>query len=76
MKGLIWFDNDPNKSLETKMQEGIAAFTKKRELAPNVIYVSPSTVGDSPLPVLPGIDIVVKRNIKLNDFLIGLRDVS
>lgn len=83
MQGRLWHDNDPEKTLKQKLEDAVAAYRKqwdkqkedKPYLPPDVIYVNPITVGTEILPTLPGIEIVLKVNIRVNDFLVGRRDV-
>lgn len=39
--GLLWYDNDPRKSLDAKVLEAAARYREKFGADPNVCYVNP-----------------------------------
>ncbi len=41
-QGLVWYDNDPSKSLDDKMNEAAVRYKEKFGVEPNVCYVHPS----------------------------------
>jgi hypothetical protein len=41
-EGLLWFDNDPGRKLEEKVQRAIRRYRQKFGRRPNVCYVHPS----------------------------------
>ncbi len=41
-QGLVWYDNDPKKSLDQKVTEAAVRYKEKFGVEPNVCYVHPS----------------------------------
>ncbi|MBI3734810.1 MAG: hypothetical protein HY259_15330 [Chloroflexi bacterium] len=46
--GMLWFDNDPKRSLEDKVERAAQYYREKYGVAPNLCYAHPRTVGDEP----------------------------
>jgi len=45
--GLLWFDDDPRKTLAEKVERAVAHYVRKYRHAPDLCYVHPSALGDS-----------------------------
>jgi hypothetical protein len=58
--GLMWFDNDPKKSLGDKILDAAGHYLRKYRVNPNCCYVHPSMIQNSDLQV----DRVVIRTSK------------
>ncbi len=41
-QGLVWYDNDPKKTLDVKMIEAVKRFREKYGIEPTVCYVNPA----------------------------------
>ncbi len=41
-QGLVWYDNDPKKSLDDKLSEAAHRYKEKFGVEPNVCYIHPS----------------------------------
>jgi len=47
--GLLWFDDDPRRSLAEKIEEAARRYREKFGMDPDTCYVNPSTLGDGKL---------------------------
>jgi hypothetical protein len=45
-EGLLWFDNDPQKALTTKVAEAAQAYQRKFGQRPDTCYVAPETIAE------------------------------
>jgi len=45
--GMLWFDDDPKRSLEEKVERAATRFREKYGVAPDLCYANPNTVPDS-----------------------------
>jgi len=71
--GLLWFDDDPKRSLTQKIVAAATRYREKFGAIPNMCYVNPSTLGNGPKTV--GIvQIRTAVNILPNHFFIGVAD--
>ncbi len=41
-QGLVWYDNDPKKTLDVKMTEAVKRYEEKFGAEPTVCYVNPA----------------------------------
>jgi phosphotransacetylase len=57
--GMLWFDNDPKKSLADKVLDAADYYRKKYRAVVNCCYVHPSMIQDGELQVD---NVVVKAN--------------
>jgi hypothetical protein len=70
--GMLWFDDDPRKSLETKIAQAAARFSEKHGRRPTTCCVSPSVAG---MPqALAGIRVIALARIRPNYLWLGLDD--
>ncbi len=72
--GLLWFDNDPGRSLAAKATAAAERFAEKFGIAPDVCYVSARTLkeGDVVIPFHEGkLRLTPAPNILVNHFWIG-----
>ena len=70
--GLMWYDDDPRKSLETKMEQAAARFHEKYGRAPNACYVSLALAASEKKH--SGMRIVAARSIRPNYLWVGVDD--
>lgn len=63
--GMMWFDNDPKTSLQSKIEKAVEYYAKKYFRMPNLVLINPNSLsGEMPelgkitvrpyRPVLPG----------------------
>lgn len=72
--GLLWFDNDPSRTIAAKVTDAARCFAKKFDAPPSICYVSSRSVKDDMvIPFDEGeIKIVPVSNILVNHFLVGV----
>ncbi len=68
--GMMWFDNDPNVALETKLSRATTYYLTKYGSAPNACYVHPTMI-EQPRSV-GGIAIKTHKSIRPGYFWIGV----
>ena len=68
---MLWFDNDPKADLETKITRAAGYYEKKYGLAPDLCFVHPSMLKNSPIKP-NAIDIKANRSVLPNHFWIGI----
>lgn len=44
--GMLWFDDDPKRPLEEKIERAAQRYKEKYGVTPNLCYANPRTVGD------------------------------
>ena len=49
--GMMWFDNDPKKPLDVKVQQAADYFKHKYGRAPDLCLVNPLSLDKNPVPV-------------------------
>ncbi len=72
--GLLWFDNDPGRSVAAKATDAAERFTEKFGVAPDVCYVNARSLseGDLVIPFHEGkLRLTPASNILVNHFWIG-----
>jgi hypothetical protein len=69
--GMLWFDNDPQADLETKINRAAGYYEKKYGLTPDLCYVHPSMVKNITLKT-SAIDIQTNRSLLPNHLWIGI----
>jgi hypothetical protein len=76
--GMLWFDDDPKRTLAEKIERAALRYQEKYGAAPNLCYANPGTVGDqSTLMVkLPKSQVILKqaRSILPNHFWLGVAE--
>ena len=74
--GLLWFDDNKNKSLETKVDEAVAAYCAKPRFAgkiPNTCYVHATMLSESQEVRLNGVRIAGTSTIPPHYFFVGVK---
>jgi hypothetical protein len=69
--GMLWFDNDSNADLATKIQKAASYYRTKYGKAPNLCYIHPRMVGSEPLKG-NGIEVRTTRSVLPNHFWLGV----
>ena len=68
--GLLWFDDDPGKTLGQKVEKAVRRYTEKFGRQPTVCYVHPSMLnGHGPVPVA-GVRLAPRRSVLRDHFLV------
>ena len=70
--GMLWFDNDPQIDIRTKLNRAIAYYQKKYGQTPDLCYVHPSMLPDKNINP-SGVDLQPDQMILPNHFWIGLK---
>jgi len=70
--GMLWFDNDPQIDIRTKLNRAIAYYQKKYGQTPDLCYVHPSMLPDKNINST-GVDLQPDQMILPNHFWIGLK---
>ncbi len=68
--GMLWFDNSPTDTLETKIKRSMAYYRRKYNIDPNLCFVHPTMVSEE--PHVDGITIKTNRSIRPNHFWMGV----
>lgn len=70
--GLLWFDDNPNVPLATKIENAARRYRKRLGRSPNVCYVHPDTLaGAKTLPA--HVKVLESASIQPNYFWIGVK---
>ena len=69
--GLLWFDDDAKRSLETKVRRAVDRYYEEYGVRPNTCFVNPSALLVKEAR-FDGVRVVAARNILLHHFLVGL----
>ena len=71
--GLLWFDDDPKRSLEVKISDGARRYREKFGKAPNACYVNPLALEKGKAQI-GELQVVAARHILPHHFLLGIMD--
>jgi hypothetical protein len=71
--GMLWYDNDKQADLATKIQRAVDYYHTKYGKAPNLCLVHPRTLGDLPWKN-NGIEVRVTRSVLPNHFWLGVNN--
>jgi hypothetical protein len=69
--GMLWYDNDKQSDLATKIQRAVDYYNTKYGKAPNLCLVHPRTLGDSALKD-SRIEVRATRSVLPNHFWLGV----
>lgn len=73
--GLLWFDNDPTRSISAKAMDAAERFTQKFGVEPDVCFVNARSLseGDMVIPFHEGkLRLSPASNILVNHFWVGV----
>lgn len=70
--GLLWFDGDPKRSLETKIEAAAQRYQAKFGELPDTCYVNPGTALPSPLHI--DLKVLPSDNMLPDHFLVGVSE--
>lgn len=68
--GLMWYDDDPRKTLDTKIEQAAARYAEKHGHAPTACYINPGTLmagGNR-----QGLRVIPARTVRLNYLWLGV----
>jgi len=84
--GMLWFDDDPKRSISEKVERAALRYREKYGVAPDLCYANPASLADSPESVQPKaasssagkglsrITLKHARSILPNHFWLGVSD--
>ena len=73
-EGLLWFDNDPRRTLTDKVRLAVARYTRKHGIKPSRCFVHKDTPG---IPAsFNGVEIRAGESVLRNHFWLGDDDES
>lgn len=70
--GLMWYDDDPRKTLDAKIEQAAARYREKYGRAPNACFVNPAQTGST--GGSEALRVVARPTIRLNYLWIGVDD--
>jgi len=68
--GLLWYDDDPRKPLERKIEQAAARYREKFGQSPNTCYVNAATNGIDGKKI--GVRVICLRSLRPNYLWIGI----
>ena len=68
--GLLWYDDDPERSLEEKVRQAAQRYCQKFGTPPDVCYVHPSVLGDEQVQGVDGIRVATLPHVLRYHFLV------
>jgi hypothetical protein len=74
-EGLLWFDDDPGRDLAQKISRAAQRYQQKFGRRPNVCYVHPSLIGNTPQQV-GGVQVAPLPSVLRHHFWMGEETVS
>lgn len=72
--GLLWFDDNPNATLEDKVQRAAAHYECKYGQRPNLCFVHPAALDDG--TTIASIRVQPRRSVPPNHFWLGVYDAN
>jgi hypothetical protein len=76
MIGMLWFDNDPKKTIAVKIRGAIEYYKEKYGATPTVCYMNPAMLRQEPISKSDvGVDLITNKSLLYNHFLIGVSNV-
>jgi hypothetical protein len=70
---MLWFDNDPKTDIPAKVQRAADYYQKKYGQKPDVCFVHPSMIDNTPLHA-QGIEVRPTRQVMPNHFWMGVME--
>lgn len=74
-EGLLYFDNSPDRDLQTKIERVAAYYIEKYGAQPTLCFVHPTMLLDGPVQV-EGIEIRATNSVLPSHFWMGVSDTS
>ncbi|MDY7076951.1 MAG: hypothetical protein SXV54_08505 [Chloroflexota bacterium] len=73
--GLLWFDDDPRKQLEEKVQRAASHYERKYGRLPTLCFVHPSVFSDNgkhPVKKVSGVEVRAGHSVLPDHFWLGV----
>jgi hypothetical protein len=67
--GMLWFSNDPELDLKTKIEQALDYYARKYGQKANTVMINPSQLEDVKLP---GVEIRGNRSVLPSHFWVGV----
>lgn len=74
--GLLWFDDDPGRTLDEKIVRAIKRHREKYNAEPNICYVHPSALGEDDELQVGDVHVLANATVLRYHFWIGREDES
>ncbi|HEY74685.1 MAG TPA: hypothetical protein G4O00_00700 [Thermoflexia bacterium] len=74
-EGLLWFDDDPKRSLAQKVGRAVRRYRQKFGRPPNVCYVHPSLL-DGKVRRVDGVMVLPLPSVLRHHFWVGVKEVK
>ncbi len=71
--GLLWYDNDPRKPLDLKVNEAVQRYREKFGAEPTICYINPSHLS-SKKPMLGKMRVVSAAQVLPNHFWLEIEE--
>jgi len=69
-EGLLWFDDDPRRRMEEKVEQAAARYRQKFGVAPNVCYVNDKALGQAEVRV-GSVSVLPASTVRPHHFWVG-----
>jgi hypothetical protein len=73
---MLWFDNDTNTGLETRIQRAVEYYSTKFGQAPTLCFVNPCMLNGENATQCAGLELRASRSVLPNHFWIGVSKTS
>jgi len=71
--GMLWFDNDPKRSLDKKIHAAVEHYVKKYGAHPDMCYVHPKMLPPIP-PEVPGVTVRANQSVLPDHIWVGVNN--
>jgi hypothetical protein len=73
--GLLWFDDNPQRPFDAKLERAVAYYAVKYGQPPNVCYVHPTCLPQAS-PVIAAVEVRAAQDILPHHFMLGVARVA
>jgi hypothetical protein len=70
-EGLLWFDDNPGRSLTDKVERAVKRYQQKYGHVPNVCYVHPTMIDTGEARPMRAVRVLPARTVLPNHFWVG-----
>lgn len=71
--GMLWYDGDPKRGMEEKVELAAAYYREKYGRRPNLCFIHPKTAGDSGLSSTDTIEVRTNASVLQDHFWVGMQ---
>jgi hypothetical protein len=71
--GMLWYDGDPKRGMEEKVELAAAYYREKYGRRPNLCFIHPDTAGDSVLSSTNKIEVRTNASVLQDHFWVGMQ---